>query len=317
MRKSRQVNQNTQGILCLVVALVFLTISDSIIKWLSPVYPLYEIMFFRAVVALALVLGFTYFVGGLSQLRTRRPGLHFLRGFLLVLANAFFFLGLSTMPLATVVTLFYSAPLFICLVAKPILGESVGLFRWLAIFVGMIGVVIMANPGSTEFTWSVFLPVLAALTYSMVVMMTRKLGISDSASTLAFYIQISFLLVGAVNGLLIGHGKFNVFDQTALDFLLRAWQWPGVTDIQLIFWCGIASAVGAYLLSQSYRLAEASLVAPFEYTSLPFAIAVGFVVWGDLPGVREYIGSALIITSGLVVIYFDARLRQTASISNN
>ncbi len=297
--------------MCLVVALVFLTISDSIIKWLSPVYPLYEIMFARAVVALTLVLAFTHFAGGLSQLKTRRPGLHFIRGFLLVMANAFFFMGLSTMPLATVVTLFYCAPLFICLVAKPILGESVGLLRWLAIFVGMIGVLVMANPTSTEFTWSIFLPVLAALTYSLVVMMTRKLGMSDSAGTLTFYIQICFLLFSAFSGLLFGHGEFNVFNQTTLDFLLRAWQWPTAPDVQLIIVCGAASAAGAYLLSQSYRIAEASLVAPFEYTSLPFAIVVGYVVWGDLPGLRDYLGSGMIIFGGLVVIFFESRFRQT------
>ncbi len=269
-------------------------------------------MLLRALIGLALVLILIRYFGGWSQLRTTRPGLHLLRGFLLVVANAFFFLGLSTMPLATAVTLFFSAPFFICMFARPFLGESVGAQRWLAIAVGMTGVVILANPRGADFSWTIILPVLAALTYSMMVMMTRKLGIRDSAGTMNFYIQISFLWFSTVSGILIGHGQFNVFDEPALDFLLRSWLWPSFADFQLIAICASAAAAGAYLLSQSYRIGEASAVAPFEYSSLPFAVVVGFVLWGDLPGLREYIGSALIICSGLVVVYSESRIRRKA-----
>lgn len=308
MQVFSRLSQNVQGIACLIPALVFLTLSDSIIKWLSPVYPLHEITLFRAVVALVLVLVFTHFSGGLSTLRTRRPMLHLFRGLLLVLANMFFFVGLSVMPLAEVVALFFTAPLFICLLARPVLGEAVGLPRWLAIAAGMLGVLVMVEPGSTGFTWAAVLPVLAALTYSLMVMVTRKLGMTDTAGTMTFYIQVAFILVSVPSGLLIGHGGFNVFDQATLDFLLRAWQWPGFVDFQLMLACGAVVAAGAYLLSQSYRIAQASVVAPFEYTSLPFAVIVGYLVWGDLPGMRDILGSLLIIGSGLLVVYVESRI---------
>jgi len=170
----------------------------------------------------------------------------------------------------------------------------------------MMGVVIIANPTNTDFSWTVLLPVIAAIIYSIMVMMTRKLGMQDTAGTMSFYIQFSLVLSSAVVGLLIGHGRYDIFDQVALDFLLRAWHWPTSAAFLLIAVCGGAAAMGGYLLSQSYRLAEASLIAPFEYASLPLTIVVGFVIWGDLPDSREYLGSALIILSGLAVAYFDA-----------
>ncbi len=306
-------NPNVLGVFCLVGALVFLTISDSIIKWLSPYYALHEITLFRSVVALVVLLIFVQCFGKWPTLRTRRPGLHLCRGLLLVLANMFFFLGLSVMPLAEVMTLFFTGPLFICLLAKTLLGEVVGLLRWLAILVSMVGVVVLVEPGSNEFTWASVLPVLAALTYSLMVITTRKLGMSDSAEALTLYIQLAFILVSTLSGLLLGQGQFNVFGQPAADFLLRAWQWPTFADFQLLLVCGVVTTAGAYLLSQSYRIAQASVVAPFEYTSLPFAVLVGYLVWGDLPGIRDGIGSTLIIGSGLLMVYYEFHIQPNAS----
>ena len=307
MRVFSILNRNTQGILCLVGALVFLTVSDSIIKWLSPRYALHEIMLYRACFAMIMVLFFVYLEGGLITLKTRRPVLHLLRGVLLVLANMFFFLGLATMSLAETVALFFTAPLFICLMAQPILGEKVDAPRWIAIFIGLCGVIIMLRPGADVFTLSSVLPIMAALTYAAMQMMTRKLGMQDMAGTLTFYIQIAFLLIGATMGLLIGDGKFNHHDNPTFEFLLRAWTWPSTDDFYLLALCGLIVACGGYLMSQAYRLAQASVVAPFEYASLPFALIIGYAVWGDWPDWVSFAGSALIIGSGLVIAYFENR----------
>lgn len=314
MQAFTRFSHNTQGILCLIGAVVFLTFSDSIIKWLSPYYPLHEITLFRAVFAILVVFVFVYLEGGLATLKTRRPLLHLFRGMLLVFANMFFFLGLSVMPLAEVVALFFTAPLFICLLARPVLGERVGPVRWIAILIGLVGVIVMVRPGAGGFTWTSVLPVFAALTYAAMQMVTRKLGMRDSAGALTFYIQVAFILISILSGLLIGDGRFNNFDQPTLAFLFRAWHWPSTFDLGLLALCGLVVAFGAYLLSQSYRLAQASVVAPFEYTSLPFAVIVGFMVWGDLPGSKEITGSLLIIGSGLLVVFFENRSRHLTSV---
>ena len=165
---------NTQGILCLIGALGSLTISDSIIKWLSPDMALHQITLFRSLFALLAVMVFVQLEGGLVTLKTKRPVLHFLRGVTLVLANMFFFIALAAMPLAETVVLFYTAPLFICILSQPVLGERVGAQRWFVIVVGMIGAIIMLRPGSDVFQLVSLLPIMAALCYAVMIMMTRN-----------------------------------------------------------------------------------------------------------------------------------------------
>ena len=293
--------------MCLVGALACLTLSDSIIKWLSPELPLHEITLFRSCFALAMVLVFVQLEGGLETLKTRRPLLHLLRGSMLVLANMFFFVGLAAMPLAETVVLFYTAPLFICVLSGPILGEKVGLSRWLVIVVGLIGAVIMLRPGSEVFRPVSLLPVLAALSYAAMTMMTRKLGMQEKAGALTFYIQLAFIGISSLTGLVIGDGGFDIYDNPSLSFLLRAWIWPNTAQLQLLIVCGAIVSIGGYLISQAYRIGEASAVAPFEYASLPFALVVGFYLWGDWPDWRAFVGTGLIIGSGLLVVYLENR----------
>ena len=173
---SNSLSSSSIGILSLLGAVALLTGSDSIIKWLSPFYALHEIMLIRAGFALMITMIIVKLEGGLSVLRTRRPSLHVLRGLLFVLANMLFFLGLANMPLADAVAIFFAAPIFICLLSKPILGETVGFWRWIAIFTGMVGVIVILRPGSEAFSPSAILPLLAAFTYACLQMMTRKLG---------------------------------------------------------------------------------------------------------------------------------------------
>lgn len=283
-------------------ALFFLTLSDSIIKWLSPHYALHEIMLFRALFAMCVILLIVQFEGGWRSLKTRRPALHLLRGLFLVLANVFFFLGLSALPLSETVALFFATPLFICLLSKPVLGETVGKARWVAILVGLVGVVVMLRPGTALFTVISFLPIMAALVYAAMVMASRKLGMQEKAGALTFYVQLMFILVSSITGLIIGDGKIDIFENTTLTFLVRAWQWPAWAHLQLMMLCGFIVAIGGYLLSQAYRLGQASMVAPFEYTSMPMALILSYVLWRDVPDVFAIVGTVLIIASGMLVV---------------
>ncbi len=313
-----KLSPNMQGILCLVGSLGALTISDSIIKWLSPDLPLHQITLFRSCFALIAVMVIVQLEGGVATLKTDRPMLHLLRGSMLVLANMFFFMALAAMPLADTVVLFYTAPLFICILSQPVLGEKVGLRRWSVIAVGMVGAIIMLRPGSDLFRMISLLPIMAALCYAAMIMMTRKLGMRESAGALTFYIQIAFILISSVVGLAIGDGSYDIYDNRSLSFLLRAWHWPSLEQFQLLLVCGLVVACGGYLISQAYRLGQASAVAPFEYASLPFALVVGYYLWGDWPDWPAFVGTGLIICSGLLVMYLENRdhkkIRQHAQI---
>lgn len=310
MSDSEAAGANTRGILCLVVAIACLTVNDALVKWLSPDLPLHEITLLRSCIALPLLLPLAWFEGGWHAFATRRPLLHFIRGSLLVVANAFFFTALAAMPLAETVTLFYTAPLFICLLAWPVLGERVGALRWAAIAAGMCGVVVMMQPGAEVFRPVSLLPVAAAFCYAAMTMMTRRLGLRDSAVALTFYIQLAFIAISAVSGLLLGGGDFDRYRDPSLEFLMRAWIWPDAAQWQALAVCGLIVAFGGYLISQAYRIGEAGAVAPFEYASLPFALLVGLYIWGDWPDGRAFAGAGLIIGGGLAMLYFENRARR-------
>ena len=264
-------------------------------------------MLLRSLFAMLVVTLIIKLEGGLKILKTRRPLLHFIRGSMLVFANMFFFLGLASMPFAETVALFFTAPLFICMLSKPILGEKVGLSRWLVILLGLVGVLIMVRPGAEVFKLTSFLPIFAALSYAGMQMMTRKLGMQEKAGTLTFYIQVAFILISSIVGLSIGDGSFNHFENTTLDFLLRAWVWPSIEQWQLLALCGVMVSIGGYLLSQAYRMGRAAVVAPFEYSSMPFALLVGYYLWEDWPDSTAFIGSGLIIFSGLLIVVMENR----------
>ena len=280
-----------------------LTLMDALVKWVSGSFPLHEVTFARSVVALVITLAIVPFEGGFSILRTRRPGLHVARGLLLVTANVCFFTALASMPLAEATAIFFLAPLFITAMSVPLLGESVGLRRWLAVLVGVLGMILMLRPGQGTIDWVALLPVGAALAYALMQVITRRLGATDRASSMAFYVQLIFLLVSGAIGLAVGDGRLSGTGHPSLEFLLRAWVVPAGWDGVLLLVIGVLVGIGAYLLSQAYRVAQPAVVAPFEFCALPLALFWGMTLWGEWPDTTAMLGMMLIVGGGLYVFY--------------
>ncbi|MFL4470227.1 DMT family transporter [Tateyamaria armeniaca] len=295
------------GILFVLIGVFCISINDLLIKQLSGGYPLHQIVFARSGIGILFSLIIVQYEGGFGILRTSQPGLHAMRGLLIVVANMTFFLALAVLPLADATALFFAAPLFITLLSIPMLGEKVGPLRLGAVAIGFAGVVIMQRPwaGAGELEVSrivLLLPVLSALTYALNQILTRKLGVVSKASALAVYIQATFIVVSMAFYLVAGDGRFaDGATNASLVFLLRAWVWPAGPDMWIFAGLGLNSAIIGYCLSQAYRLADAATVAPFEYIGLPLAAFWGFVVFGDLPVFEVWIGIALILGSGLFV----------------
>jgi len=274
------------------------------IKWLSGDYPLHQIVLARATVAIVFTLAvFVPLEGGLRILRTKRLKLHLLRGLAVVIANMTFFTGLASLPLGEATAIFFVAPLLITALSVVLLGESVGPRRWVAVCIGLSGVVVMLRPGSDSFEAAALLPLGAALAYALLQIMTRKLGMAEKASTMAFYIQLTFICVSSAIGLAFGDGRYAGSGNPSLEFLMRAWVWPSHGDALIMVAIGCLSAIGGYLISQAYRIAEAGLVAPFEYTALPLAVFWSVFLWGDWPDAISWLGITLIAGAGLFVFY--------------
>lgn len=301
------IDNRALGIAALLLAIVVLTAQDAFIKSISGDYPLHQIVLVRAVVALLLVALVVRLEGGLAVLKSATPGLQALRGLLIVAANSFFFLGLAALPLAEAVAIFFIAPVFITALAAPVLGERIGIFRWSAVGIGFLGVLVIVQPGTNAFRPEAFFPVCAALAYALMQMLTRRLGVTSRASALAFYIQIAFLLVSATVGLTVGDGRYAGSGHASLEFLLRAWSWPPAPHLALMILIGALSAVGSYMMSQAYRKAEAAVVAPFEYCAVPLSVIWGYALFGELPTDSAWIGMAMIVGAGLFLFYREMR----------
>jgi len=295
------------GIGFILLAMFAISINDTLIKFLSGGYPLHQMVFTRSAIGIVFSLLLVQWEGGWRILKTATPGLHLLRAMMIVVTNICFFLALATLALAEVTSIFFAAPLIITLLSIPVLGEKVGPLRIGAVVVGFIGVIIMVSPwetgGAREAPFYVYLlPLIAAFTYAINQVLTRKLGVTSKASALAVYVQANFLVVCAAFYLIAGDGRFaEGLESESLIFLLRAWVMPEGRDIWLFAGLGFASAVVGYTLAQAYRMADAATVAPFEYIGLPLAIFWGWVVFGELPNAVMLVGITLILGSGLFV----------------
>jgi drug/metabolite transporter (DMT)-like permease len=293
---------------CAVGASLFFSINDMGIKFLSGDYALHQIILIRAVAALVFTLAILVpLEGGWRILKTRRPGMHLVRGFLVVASNMFFFLGLASVSLAEATAIFFVAPLLITAMSVLFLNEVVGWPRWTAIAVGLLGVVIMLRPGTDAFQPAALLPILAALTYAALVLTTRVMRLSETASTMTFYVQLAFVVASGAFGLAFGDGAYAGTGIPSLEFLLRMWQPLPFGDVAIIVGVGAMSAFGGYLFTRAYANAEAGLVAPFEYTALIMAILWGILVFGEWPDRIAFLGMSLILASGLFVIWRETR----------
>ena len=156
------------------------------------------------------------------------------------------------------------------------------------------------------------MPLAAAFCYASIHILTRRIGGTESAATMAFYIQIMFIVVCLAMGLFLGDGRFGDQTDPSLAFLLREWSWPVVADYPIFLIIGIGIGVGGYLISQAYRVAEASFIAPFEYLTLPMSVVFGMLIFNEFPDVWDYVGMALILGSGLFTVWRDTKNQRAA-----
>ena len=300
------------AIMFIVLGMFFISVSDMVIKRFSGEYPLHQMVFMRSAIGLFFTLILIKIEGGWRILKTDQPGLHAVRAIMVFASNMTYFAALAVLPLPDATALFFIAPIMITVLSIPILGERVGPRRWGAVIVGFCGTLIMVyaqeSARSDVNVWIYCLPILAAFFYATMQVLTRKLA-KTKASAMAFYIQITFVLLCGVSGLIAGGGQFvKGVEHPSLIFLLRAWIVPSANDMLYFSMIGIVATGVGYCLSQAYRTAPAATVAPFEYVLLPMSILWGWVIFSDWPGLPVWFGSAIIIAAGLYVIWREHKI---------
>jgi len=301
------------GILFAAGGTLIFSINDVAIKFLSAGYALHQVILIRAVVATGLILLLIHLSKrGWSQIGTSRPGAHLLRVAIVMLSNVTYFLGLAAMDLADAVAVAYVSPIVVTLLSIVILGERVGPRRWAAVIVGMIGVVVMLRPGDGVIQPAAVLVLISAVLYAAGNLLARRMGGTESAMTLSLYVQGGFIVVSLAMGLWAGDGHLAT-DDPLWGFLFRPWIWPPLADWPVLVATGLSVGIGGMMVVQAYRIAEAGLVAPFEYVGMPMAILWGALVFGTFPDATAWAGIALICGAGLYTLWRETARKRDAA----
>ncbi|MEF3047549.1 DMT family transporter [Pseudotabrizicola sp. L79] len=296
-------NENALGILWLCAGVGLFSIQDLILKLLSDGYPLSQAMVMRGLTAMPLLALLAWRSGGLGSLFTPGTGRMILRGFVMFVAYAAYYLALPALPIATTVALYFSAPLFITVLSVFWLKETVGWRRWSAVALGFAGVIVILRPGANLFDWAAMLVLLSGLTYGASMIAARKLGTTESAAAMAFWGNFVFLIMALAMTVAFGDGSHANDSHPTLAFLLRGWAWPSLVDAALMCGCGVIAALGLTLLTQAYRIADSNAVAPFEYSYMLWGVVWGWMFFDEWPDLVAWIGIGIIMAAGLMVLW--------------
>ena len=272
------------GIALMLAGIAGFAVMDATIKWLVADYHVVQVAALRSWFGLPLICLVALRGGGLRSLRTSRPLAHVGRYLLVLGLTLTFFWGLSQLKLVDAIAISFAAPIFITALSVPLLGEPVGLHRWLAVGAGFVGVLVMLRPGAGVFQWASIVVLGSVVFYALLMITTRAFKSTESSASLMLYPQLGMSLTGIL----------------VAPFF---WVPPSLTDLGLFAVAGLFGSVGIMCITNAFRLAPAALITPFEYSSLLWATLLGFLLWGDLPDSFTLAGAAIVIASGLYIIY--------------
>ncbi|MFL2898113.1 MAG: DMT family transporter [Candidatus Pelagibacter sp.] len=290
-------SKNQLGFLYMFLSVCAFSVMDIIVKW-SEDYPLGQVLFFRGFFGIV----FYFFVIPPERRKnfyyTKRAGLHFLRCIFGLIALVAIFTALRNLPLATVVSISFAAPIFTTIFSIFLLNEKVGFYRWLAVIVGFIGIIVIAEPGFSSLNIYYLYPIIFCLGLSYVAIAIRQLSTSEPVWLISLYFSVAI---------------------TLLSFLTIPYGWvmPNLNDLAILSLVGIFGGVANLWLSQSYKYSEVSLVTPLKYLALVFAIIFGYFIWGEVPTIKTLLGAALVIISSIIIFRREIHHKNQVSVARH
>lgn len=296
------------GALCICGGVALFNVVDVIIKLVSSGYPLYEFALIRAAATLPLLWLYVMREGGLSALAMQRRDalLVILRSALLFTGSMLFGLSLAVMVIADVVAIYFMMPLVVAAAAGPVLGERVPGYRWAAMLIGFLGVLVIARPGAGVFEPAALLALGAAIVEAFAQMIARLVP-AVRTSAIAFMQGLVFVVSSLALTAVFGSGAFASDLHPSLAFMTRGWVLPSMTDFLVMLSAAPLSAVAMALYVHGYKAAPASFVTLFEYTGILWAAALGFVFFADVPTWTTWAGAAIVIMAGLYMLHRDSK----------
>lgn len=280
------------GIGLAVLAFALYTTTDTIIKWVTALIPIYQIILTLAATNLVVFVMVARIRGSLTRVRTRRLGLHLLRALAALSGGFGAFYAYSKLPLADAYALIFAGPLFVTALSVPVLKEQVGWRRWSAVLVGFLGVVVMLRPGTSAFEPAALGALFGALGYALTVMMVRKLGSSESPYSYGIYGNILTVAITGALCLVFGFVPIDPF------------------DFALLIAGGVVGSFAFLSMVAAYSRAPAAVVAPFQYSQMIWGTLAGYVVWRHVPDTTTLVGAGIVATSGLYILHRETMRRR-------
>ena len=289
--KNKLLRLPVSGILCMIGGALALTINDGMAKYLTETYPVGQVMALRGTFILCPLI--FLFISAKKRLNLKIYSWrnNFYRAAAMTGSTFCFITGLSYLPIADAIAIAFAAPLLTTLLAVFCLRERVGLHRWVAIFFGFIGVIIIVQPTDDAFKVAALAPLGAAFFGAIRDVITRKITSSESSFTILLTSMFLITLAGY------------------LTFPL-GWSEFQVEHIWLFLCSSILVGVAQYLMIEAFRLGEVGLISPFKYSSLLWAVIIGFIVWGDIPGYFVLVGATILIISGVYLLRAEKNLKK-------
>ena len=290
-------SKNQLGFFYMFISVCAFSLMDVIVKW-SDNYPVGQVLFFRGFCGIIPILFLIPKDRYLDFYKTTRPFLHFKRCLAGLIALVSIFIALRNLPLATVVSITFAAPIFTTIFSIFLLNEKVGLYRWMAVLVGFVGIIIISEPGFSSLNLYYIYPIIFCLGLSYVAIAIRKLSSTEPVWLISFFFSFSIMLL-----------SFLSFYQN--------WILPSLIDLFLLSLIGILGGLANLWLSQSYKLSEVSLVTPLKYLALVFAIIFGFFIWDEVPTFKTLLGAGLVILSSFIIFRRELVLKKRLSVSRH
>jgi len=273
------------------------SLMDVLVKW-SDAYPVGQVLFFRGFCGIIPILFLIPRDRFLDFYKTTRPLLHFKRCLSGLIALVAIFIALRNLPLATVVSITFAAPIFTTIFSIFLLKEKVGLYRWLAVLVGFVGIIVITEPGFSSLNFYYIYPIIFCLGLSYVAIAIRKLSTTEPVWLISFFFSFSIAILGLLS-------------------LFQGWVMPNFLDLFLLSMVGILGGLANLWLSQSYKYSEVSLVTPLKYLALVFAIIFGYFIWSEVPTLKTLIGALLVILSSFIIFRREMTLKNQLSVSRH
>ncbi|PPR42547.1 MAG: Riboflavin transporter [Alphaproteobacteria bacterium MarineAlpha5_Bin11] len=267
----------------MIVGMFCLSVNDVNVKWLSQKYPVWELVFFRAISGMIISLGLVMKFGT-KTLKTQKPIAHIIRAISAVGCVVFYFFGLKFLMLSENNALAHSGPIIATVLAVPFLGEKLGIRRLLAVLLGFIGVLVIVQPGTDVFKIYSLLPIISAIFMAFSYLSLRFIMKTDSSISIIFYYSLALLI-------------------TTIIFFPSDFEFPTYINLIPLFSLGVMGSLGHYFMSQAAKRADTAVITPFEYSAFLWVIILGYFFLGEIPNKTVILGGVLIVISGIYIIY--------------